>query len=266
MSWEIVNWEIKRCRSKRDAGERIECLKELFTRTQDGMVAFALGEELEACGNLEEALQYFERAEALFPLDRYKEKARAAASRVKSKILMKEERTEAMELLSPPIHKMGEVNLNEYDPQTTLIVVACSKKKVWDVDENAPEFVPARMAYQGDDFRSFLRWAEDNGLEQRGFRWLILSAKYGYIEPWHPISNYDVTFNDETTGPISDETLYRQVMCQTRWGKVPLRNFRTIICFGSEVYVNKVKNSFRDVGSNIIHASSVNVEGNLPSS
>jgi len=257
VGWDLVNFEIKRCRSKQNVSERIKCLKQLFERTQDGMVAFALGEELEACGNMEEALQYFERAEALFPLARYKERARSAALRVREKIPVKE-RSKEVETPPPPVSPVTELSripLDRYDPQTTLIIVACSKRKIWDIDKSAPEFVSARMAYQGDDFLRFLRWAEDSGLEQKGFRWLILSAKYGYIEPWHPICNYNVTFNDETTGPISDETLYRQVTYQTRWGGIPLRSFRTVICVGSEIYFNKAKNSFREARSNIIHAS-----------
>jgi len=257
MGWDVINLEIKRCRSMSDVGERIRCLKELFERTQDGMVAFALGEELEACGNMEEALQYFEKAETLFPLARYKEMAKSAISRIREKIQRNKEKIKGAKLTPPSVSsmiKLSEINLNEYDQQTTLFVVACSKTKIWDINESAPEFVPARMAYQGDDFKKFLKWVEESGLEQKGFRWLILSAKYGYIEPWHPICNYSVTFSDEATGPISDETLCRQVLYQTRWG-VLLRRFRTVICVGNELYFNKVKNSFKTAGSNVIRAS-----------
>lgn len=250
MSWKSINQEIRRCRRIPDINERIACLKELFREKQDGMVALALGEELEANGELEEALKYFEEAERLFPLPAYKERARVAALRIRDKILKERRKIEGIE--APPTPEITKINLDEHDPQTTLIVVACTKTKIWDLDENAPEFVPARMAYQGDSFRKFLRWAEDNGLEQKGFKWIILSAKYGYIEPWHPISNYNVTFDDEATGPISDETLYRQVMYQTRWSGISLKSFKRIICFGSKFYVDKVRKSFKDTCSHVI--------------
>jgi hypothetical protein len=29
---------------------------------------------------------------------------------------------------------------------------------------------------------------------KNGFKWVVLSAKYGVIEPWQPIFNYSVSF------------------------------------------------------------------------
>lgn len=247
MSWKTINLKIKECRSLPVASQRIDCLKKLFMSVRDGMVAFALGEELEACEKLMEALQYFEKAEVLFPMTEYKNKARQAALRVRNKLLQEQKGMETASISTV-------IDLEKYDPQTTLIVVACTKTKIWEIDKNAPDFVPAKLAYRGESFRKFLKWAEESGLEQKGFKWIILSAKYGYIEPWHPICNYDVTFSDETTGPISDETLYRQVMYQSRWSGIPLRNFKTVILYGNEVYFDKVRVSFRETNSNVIHA------------
>ena len=79
-----------------------------------------------------------------------------------------------------------------YPPQNTLIVVSCTKTKVWDIDPTAPDFVPAKCAYKGRKFLKFLRWVEEKKIEKQGFFWVILSGKYGFIEPWHPISRYDV--------------------------------------------------------------------------
>jgi len=43
--------------------------------------------------------------------------------------------------------------------------------------------------YQGSSFKEFLNYAVENNIRY----WLILGAKYGFIEPWHPIGNYDVS-------------------------------------------------------------------------
>ena len=252
MSWRQINEEIRRCRALPTAEARIKCLMQLFARRHDGMVAFALGKELWACGNLRDALQYFEIAERLFPLDRYKTRARQAKLQVKSELEKTKEYVEVPTMLG--LIKLKEIKLGNYNLETTLFVVACTKTKIWDIYSDAPEFLPAQYAYLGESFSKFITWLNAlPSFERNNIKWLILSAKYGYIEPWHPICNYDVTFEDESTGPISDETLYRQVMYQTRWSGISLRGFNTVICCGSRVYVDKVRYSFKDLDCQIIH-------------
>lgn len=256
MAWHEINQKIKQCKAIPNLEERINCLRRLFAATQDGMVAFALGEELEASGNVREALYYFKMAEKLFPLEKYKAKARAAISQV----LVELKRLEGTLPVRPTFESVGieGLDLNQYDLNTTLFVVACTKTKTWNMDRNAPIFVPAQFAYIGPSFLKFLEWKGKVAAESRKeIWWLILSAKYGFIEPWHPISYYDVTFDNEASGPISNETLYRQVMSQTRFSGIPLKNFKTVICWGSKTYADKVRDSFKDTGATIIH---INIE------
>ncbi|MHA1506063.1 MAG: DUF6884 domain-containing protein [Candidatus Asgardarchaeia archaeon] len=242
MSWASINKKIKECKRLLTTQEREYCLKTLYEATNDGMVAYALAEELESQSKLKDALKYYEEAERRFPLTKYKLLAKAAIARVKMKIYEQEHVKEGK------VVKAGlQINLDLLDPETTLFVVACTKTKIWKEDPNAPLYVPAKYAYRGREFRKFIRWAKENKLEEGGFKWIILSAKYGYIEPWHPISNYDVTFDDEETGPISDETLHSQVMYQKRWGTRKLKDFKKIICIGSETYLTKIHKSFRNI-------------------
>jgi len=108
-------------------------------------------------------------------------------------------------------------------------------------------YVPAREAYRGDDF---VWWCSIASRVR--CRWLILSAKYGFIEPDHPISNYDVTFSDPHTGPISDESLIHQVKYQTRWeDNIPLKSFKKVFVFGLDIYYFKVKLAFSSVGAEV---------------
>ncbi len=148
-------------------------------------------------------------------------------------------------------YKIG-IDLSSYDPKKTLFVVCCTCQKVWDKDPTAPDFVPAKYAYRGRGFLNFLRWTEENEIEMKGFRWVILSGKYGFIEPWHPIPRYDVKLGDPSSKPISDESLKNQVE-QKRWWRdangqlqeIPLKEFTNIITVNcNEDYVDKIKQCF----------------------
>jgi len=252
MSWRDINRRIGECKKFVDPSDRLACLFRLWDKyketDRDGMVAYAIGEEYENQNQIEEALKYYKEAERRFPLPEYKGKARNAITRVQMKI----EEQEKIEAFRPVPTK---IDLTQLDPKNTLFIVACSKTKIWNEDPDAPSYVPARHAYRGKNFREFIKWLDSNEIESKQFRWLILSAKYGYIEPWHPIGNYDVTFDDEKTGPISDETLYSQVMFQKRWkNDTPLSDFKVVVCFGGKTYIEKVRKSFRDTSTHIIEA------------
>jgi hypothetical protein len=87
-----------------------------------------------------------------------------------------------------------------------LIVVACGKAKIWDKDRRAGA-TRAEEAYVGSPFLINKRYAI-----KFAARWIILSAKYGYIDPDFLIPGpYNVTFKDPRTKPISIEQLQQQV-------------------------------------------------------
>jgi len=204
------------------------------------MVAFEIGSEYRRQNKMMEALRYFEEAERLFPMLEWKDKARKATEDIRNQL--------------KPSFQKPEVELSRYDPETTLLIISCTKNKIWTEKLDAPDYTPAQYAYRGKAFKEFLEMMKTN--EFKKFKWVILSAKYGYIEPLHPIGKYDVTFNDENTGPISDQTLYSQVMNQRRWNDtVPLKSFRTVVCFGSKTYFEKVRKSFGDTDAQIIDGS-----------
>jgi hypothetical protein len=231
VDWKIINQKIMECRKTPNP---VTCLSKLFTDTQDGMVAFALAEEYEKLQNLIDALKYFQEAEKRFPLEKYKNMAREGIKRVKLKLQEQSEPTD-----------------------DTLFIVSCTKEKIWDSNPNALQYVPAKDAYIGKTIRNWL----DNPLSSQK-RWLILSSKYGFIEPNHPICNYDVSFNDEKTGPISDETLRRQVLHQCRWkDKKPIRDFKNIVVLGGETYFEKVKSAFLNTGVTVTKFES---KGDIP--
>jgi len=115
----------------------------------------------------------------------------------------------------------------------TLVVVPCGMAKIWDRYPDAGP-TPARAAYTGSPFKVNREYAE-----AFADRWVILSAKYGFIEPGFIIpENYNVTFNDPGTAPICLDELRRQVE------EKALDHFVTVVALGSLTYADKVAAAF----------------------
>lgn len=88
----------------------------------------------------------------------------------------------------------------------TLVVVPCGAKKIWG---ELPSLgaVRAAEAYVGVPFRVNRAYAE-----VMGDAWVILSAKYGFLDPGDLLEGpYEVTFKRKKTGPVTVETLCQQV-------------------------------------------------------
>jgi len=201
---------MKECQRIKEPEKIISCLIELFSQTNDGWVAFNIGLEYEKINRLEEALDFYQKAEELMPLPDYRENARQAISRIKTRLI----EAGKAEYVERATVSLAEILM--FAPTETLLIIPCTSEKVWQVDPTAPDFVPARYAYRGKKFRDFVIWAEENQLEKKGFFWLILSGKYGFLEPWAPISRYNISLSDQRDLSISDETLKNQVK-QKRW-------------------------------------------------
>jgi N-glycosylase/DNA lyase len=137
-----------------------------------------------------------------------------------------------------------------------LHIISCSKRKAWDNPSVTDRYLPATKAYQGDEIADWLRQPESTSN-----RWLILSAKYGFIEPDHPISCYNVTFNDARTGPITNDALRSQVEHQTRWeDRIPLRRFSRVVVHGTRPYLQRTASAFARTGSTVESADRMTTE------
>jgi len=87
-----------------------------------------------------------------------------------------------------------------------LVVVPCGARKIWDVDPQRGPTV-ARDAYVGSPFKVNRAYAE-----RFGDRWVILSAKYGFIKPDFMIPGpYNVTFKRKSSNPVTVEYLRSQI-------------------------------------------------------
>jgi hypothetical protein len=86
-----------------------------------------------------------------------------------------------------------------------LIIIPCGSAKIW---RKKPHIGPveARDAYVGTPFKVNRAYAE-----RFASRWLILSAKYGFIDPGFQLPGpYEVTFKSKATSPISSAELLQQ--------------------------------------------------------
>lgn len=122
----------------------------------------------------------------------------------------------------------------------TLIVVSCGSSKIW---KKHPEAGPtwAKDAYQGVYYKLNKEYAE-----KFGDGWVILSAKYGFIEPDFVIpKEYNVTFNDRKTHTISVEELKKQVDEKT------LDEFDEVVVLGGSKYSKLVEMAFESTSVEI---------------
>ena len=115
-----------------------------------------------------------------------------------------------------------------------LVIVPCGKSKIWDKKPDVSN-VKARDVYTGAPFKVNREYAESFGVD-----WVILSAKYGFLEPDQVIpENYNVTFNDPSTNPISHKELKKQV-------ERSYSDYTYIITLGGKTYSEIVSQLFID--------------------
>jgi hypothetical protein len=123
----------------------------------------------------------------------------------------------------------------------TLAVVSCGKRKIWDINPHAGP-TAARDAYQGSPFKVNREYAEICS-----DRWVVLSAKYGFIDPDFRIPcNYNVTFDDSSSNPISIADLVRQAK------DMALNRFDRVVVLGNRQYSDRVEAALSDIHCEII--------------
>lgn len=116
------------------------------------------------------------------------------------------------------------------------MIVPCGARKIWDVEPGRGP-IPAREAYVGTPFKVNRAFAE-----VVGDRWVILSAKYGFIEPDFVIAGpYNVTFKRKASGPVTVERLRQQIQ------DLALDSYETVIGLGGREYREIIGAVFRDV-------------------
>lgn len=125
--------------------------------------------------------------------------------------------------------------------KSTLVVVPCGRRKIWKTNPKAGP-TPARDVYEGAPFKVNREYAE-----KFADRWVILSAKYGFIDPDFVIpEDYNVTFLDPGSAPISVDGLQRQVQ------EKGLGRFECVVALGSTAYAEKVRRAFSSTDAKVV--------------
>ena len=115
-----------------------------------------------------------------------------------------------------------------------LCVVPCGSLKIWDKNPNAGP-VKAKNVYIGNFAKTCIEYAEKFYPNS----YVILSAKYGFLFPDEIIpGNYNVTFKDPRTNPISVEELREQAE------EKGLMKYDEIAVVAGSEYVKVVKKVF----------------------
>jgi hypothetical protein len=114
-----------------------------------------------------------------------------------------------------------------------LVIVPCGQKKIWDRTPGAGP-TAAKDAYIGPPFGMNRAFAEKFGIA-----WVILSAKYGFIDSDFEIdAPYNITFKKKRTGPVAIAQLRLQVQ------EKHLDRFATVIGLGGKEYRAAIERAF----------------------
>ena len=224
-----INRRIAKCQSSSDV---LECLTDLHDETRDPYAALCLARELARRGRIDKAIKYYRASldpcpqEHCLPWPKY--------------------RHQAANELGELVRRADVVQVGaEPKPARVLIVVSCTYRKKWQqnqtFDDPSAAYDEAQKAYTGDALQQWEIDRQEEWLKKVDYDWIILSGKYGFIEPTHPIAYYDCTFGKFETGPISRGSLRAQALYQTRlfhtseqkWRQIPLSSFNVIVCHRS---------------------------------
>jgi hypothetical protein len=139
------------------------------------------------------------------------------------------------------------VYLDAFENGHLLNIVACSRAKIWKDKYLDTKSYPARVAYKGGMFKQatncFMDFKSKTGVEPR---WVILSAKYGFIEPDQEISDYNISFSsrDDKYNIVTDSRLL------TQWKEKEFERYHVVFLWGGEAYAGHVRNVLSNIGNN----------------
>ena len=119
--------------------------------------------------------------------------------------------------------------------QKFLVIVPGGKSKIWKRCRSCGP-TKARDAYASGPFLANKAFAE-----KFADRWVILSAKYGFVNPDFIIpGNYTATFGRQTTNAIKLTDLKQQIK------EKRLEGYDIIVALGGEEYLRVIREAFNE--------------------
>lgn len=124
---------------------------------------------------------------------------------------------------------------------STLVIIPCGQGKIWDKHPDAGE-VKAQDAYTGVPFKVNREYAECFG-----DRWVILSAKYGFIDPDYMILGpYNVSFKKRSPEVVTVDILIRQIR------DMQLNTYIKVVGLGGKEYRSMAGAAFEPYNSELL--------------
>ncbi|NJE30092.1 hypothetical protein E3E38_03385 [Thermococcus sp. 18S1] len=118
-----------------------------------------------------------------------------------------------------------------------LCVATCGARKIWSIDPDAPDYVPAKDAYVGSLSKKTIEYAKTF----HPGSYVILSAKYGFLLPDEKISDYDAYCNKN---PIITIPELKKQTTEKMVNDTVLKEYDKVVVIGSSCYCNWVKEVF----------------------
>lgn len=123
-----------------------------------------------------------------------------------------------------------------------LVVVSCGKLKIWDRYPNVGP-TPARAAYTSPVFKASCEYAD-----HFANHWVILSAKYGFMDPDFVIpEDYNWSFYDFNAISIAE--------LKVHVATAHLTEFNTVGVLGSDAYWSRIVRAFEGSRVNLHHVN-----------
>ncbi|NLX85437.1 MAG: hypothetical protein GXZ00_07465 [Synergistaceae bacterium] len=136
--------------------------------------------------------------------------------------------------------------LSAFEKGSLLNIVACSGAKIWSKYGDDTKSYPARIAYQGGMFKQavgcFENFKNKTGIEPL---WLILSAKYGFIEPDKEITNYNISFSERK----DCNSVIPPVELLNQWAEKELGKYSVIFVWGGRAYAKRIEEIMAKTGN-----------------
>lgn len=115
-----------------------------------------------------------------------------------------------------------------------LIIVPASVEKIWDKVADLG-YMPAKDAFIRAAFKRWRQYAEDSGN-----RWVILSPKYGFLDPDQMIGDYQMMASEVLDDPDFHEKLRNQAI------EKKFYNFDKLVVLDWELYHTIVSKAFAE--------------------
>ena len=121
--------------------------------------------------------------------------------------------------------------------QEEAFIISCTKKKIWDVNPNAPKKVKAKDAYIGNLFK-----LAKELVTKLNASWWIISAKYGILAPNEEIENYNIHIKQSKLTP---EIIKKQLI------EKGIVNYKRIIILASTKYCELIEKAAKELGISV---------------